>query len=116
MTMPASCGPRPVTSGPGTRSRYPEARPSPPAGSPPCAALATFHSQEVRVRPQLPPLALDPTAPEIAPPANRAARRKAKAGKPVAGADRNRGGADRSPPVHSRSAQGRRINPVRRTG
>ncbi|MGH3616263.1 MAG: hypothetical protein ACRDRK_27445 [Pseudonocardia sp.] len=70
------------------------------------------------MQPELPPLALDSPEPEpeVAPPANRAARRKAKAGKPVAGADRNRIGADRSQPVHSRSAQGRRINPVRRTG
>ena len=69
------------------------------------------------MQPQLPPLDRDPTVPEpeVAPPANRAARRKAKAGKPITGGGRDRSGADRSP-VHSRSAQGRRINPVRRTG
>jgi hypothetical protein len=57
----------------------------------------------------------EPTADEPAPPMNRAARRAAKAGKPVPGTGLTHGsvGPALAP---SRSPKGRRINPVRRAG
>lgn len=62
------------------------------------------------------PTTPEPDAPEptTAAPTNRAARRAAKKGKKGDGVDRAAPPGTRS--VHERSAQGRRVNPIRRTG
>lgn len=54
-----------------------------------------------------------PPEPEAAP-VNRAARRAARKGKKLDDADRSAPPGTRT--VHARSAQGRRVNPIRRTG